>query len=207
IVISSPSHQSIEDLSIMRTIPNLIVIAPADGNEAKNAIKEAVLDYIGPVYIRLSRYSTPIITDEHEKFNIWKGQVVCDGDDITIISTGIMLINALKAVKLLKDKGIKPALINMPTIKPLDEELIYNYARKTKAVITVEENTVIGGLYSAVCESLSQKYPVPITNVSICDQFGTSGSPEELFKYFHLTDKDIFNKSQELIKIKKQFNN
>lgn len=198
------SHQSVEDISIMRTIPNLTVIAPADANETKQVIKEAVLNHYGPVYVRLSRYDTPTITDENEKFTIGKGRVICEGTDITIISTGIMLNNALKAVKLLKVKGIKTALLNMPTIKPLDRELIYQYARKTKALITVEENTAIGGLHSAVCELLSQIYPIPILSVSINDRFGTSGSSEELLKYYHLTETDIFNKSLELIKIKKK---
>jgi transketolase len=200
------SHQSVEDISIMRTIPNLTVIAPADANETKQVIKEVVLNHHGPVYVRLSRYDTPSITGENEKFTIGKGRIICEGTDITIISTGIMLNNALKAVKLLKVKGIKAALLNMPTIKPLDKELICQYAGKTKGLITIEENTAIGGLHSAVCELLSQEYPVPILSISINDRFGTSGSPEELLKYYHLTETDIFNKSLELIKIKKKLN-
>lgn len=198
------SHQSIEDISIMRCIPNLVVIAPADGNEVKSAIKEVVLNYNGPVYIRLSRYGTPIITNENEKFVIGKGKVISDGDDITIISTGILLSNALKAVKLLKDKGVNATLINMPTIKPLDKELIYQYAEKTKAIITIEENTIIGGLYSAVTELLARIYPIPIMSISINDCFGASGSPEELLKYYNLTEIDIFNKSLELIGLKRK---
>jgi transketolase len=199
------SHQSIEDISIMRTIPNLTVIAPADANETKQAVTEAVLNHLGPVYIRLSRYDTPVITDENKKFTIGKGVVICEGTDMTIISTGIMLNSALKAVKLLKAEGIKAALLNMPTIKPLDADLVCRYARKTKAVIAVEENTVIGGLYSAVCELLSRVYPVPVSSISIDDRFGTSGSPEELLSYYHLTETDILNKSLELIKTKKKF--
>lgn len=199
------SHQSIEDLSLMRVIPGLTVIAPADGNEVRNAIKEVVLNYNGPAYIRLSRYDTPLITEENEEFTIGKGKVVCDGNDITLISTGILLGNALKAVELLKNKGVNPALINMATIKPLDVGLIYKYARRTKAIITIEENTIIGGLYSAVSESLSKRYPILIRSISINDRFGTSGSPEELLEYYNLTEIDIFNKSLELIKAKKSF--
>lgn len=199
------SHQSIEDLSLMRAIPGLTVIAPADGNEAKNAIKEVVLNYNGPVYIRLSRYDTPMITEENEEFTIGKGKVICDGNDITLISTGILLGNALRAVELLKNKGVKPALINMATIKPLDSELVYKYAKKTKAIVTIEENTIIGGLYSAVSESLSKRYPIPIKSISINDRFGTSGLPEELLEYYKLTEIDIFNKALELIKVKRNF--
>lgn len=198
------SHQSTEDISLMRCIPNLVVIAPADGNEVRSALREVILNYNGPVYIRLSRYGTPIITNENDKFKIGKGKVISDGDDITIISTGILLSNAVKAVKLLKDKGIKAALINMPTIKPLDRDLIYQYAVKTKAIITVEENTIIGGLFSAISELLSQIYPIPIVSISINDQFGTSGSPGELLKYYNLTEIDIFNKSLDLVGIKRK---
>jgi len=198
------SHQSIEDISLMRCIPNLVIIAPADGNEVKSVLREVISNYSGPVYIRLSRYDTPIITNENDKFKIGKGRVISEGDDVTIISTGILLSNAVKAVKLLKDKGIKAALINMPTIKPLDRELIYQYAVKTKAIITIEENTIIGGLFSAISELLSQIYPIPIVSISIKDQFGTSGSPEELLKHYNLTEVDIFNKSLELIEIKRK---
>lgn len=198
------SHQSIEDISLMRCIPNLVIIAPADGNEVKSVLREVISNYNGPVYIRLSRYDTPIITNENDKFKIGKGRVISEGDDVTIISTGILLSNAVKAVKLLKDKGIKAALINMPTIKPLDRELIYQYAVKTKAIITIEENTIIGGLFSAISELLSQIYPIPIVSISIKDQFGTSGSPEELLKHYNLTEVDIFNKSLELIEIKRK---
>jgi len=181
-----------------------VVIAPADGNEVKNSIKEAVLNYIGPVYIRLSRHDTPVITNKEEKFVIGKGKVFCDGGDITLISTGVLLSNALKAVNLLKDIGINPALINMPTIKPIDKDIILKYAEKTKAIITIEENTIIGGLYSAVSGLLSQEYPIPLASISVNDEFGKSGSPEELLKYYKLTEMDILNKSLELIKFKKR---
>ena len=198
------SHQSTEDLSLIRTIPKIVVIAPADGNEVKNSIKEAVLNYIGPVYIRLSRHDTPVITNKEEKFVIGKGKVFYDGGDITLISTGVLLSNALKAVNLLKDIGINPALINMPTIKPIDKDIILKYAEKTKAIITIEENTIIGGLYSAVSGLLSQEYPIPLASISVNDEFGKSGSPEELLKYYKLTEMDILNKSLELIKFKKR---
>lgn len=198
------SHQSIEDLSLIRAIPKIVVIAPADGNETKSAVKEAVLNYIGPVYIRLSRHDTPLITNKEDKFTIGKGKVLCDGEDITLISTGIMLGNALEAVKLLKNMGINSALINMPTIKPIDKKIILKFAEKTKAIVTIEENTIIGGLYSAVSEILSQVYPVPLASISINDEFGKSGSVEDLLKYYGLTEKDIVSKSLELLKLKKK---
>lgn len=199
------SHQSVEDISIIRSIPNIVVIVPADSNEAANAIKKAVLNYSGPVYIRLSRYDSPVLTGENDEFIIGKAKVINDGNDITIVSTGILLANAIKARDCLEKEGISAALINMPTIKPLDKDILLKYARKTKAILTVEENTKIGGLYSAVTELLSESDPVPVMSVSINDRFGTSGSPEELLKYYGLTEIDIFNRSLELIKIKRNF--
>ncbi|MCL4377922.1 MAG: transketolase family protein [Actinobacteria bacterium] len=198
------SHQSVEDISIMRSIPNIVVIIPADGNEAANAIKQAVLNYVGPVYIRLSRFESPILTKEDDEFTIGKAKVIGRGSDLTIVSTGILLANAIKARDCLKQEGVSAALVNLPTIKPIDRDILLGYAKKTKAIITVEENTKIGGLYSAVSEVLSESFPVPIMSISINDKFGMSGSVEDLSKYYSLTEKDIVSKSLELIKLKER---
>lgn len=196
------SHQSIEDVSLMRSIPGMVVIVPADGNETINAVKESVLNYKGPVYIRLSRHETPNITKLDDKFVIGKAKVIHDGNDLTIISTGVLLENALKAYKMLKEKGINPALINMPTLKPIDSSTIIKYAKKTKAILTVEEHSKIGGLFSAVTEVLSENIPTLVKSISIDDRFGTSGEPEELIKHFNLTEEDIFKKALEIISLK-----
>lgn len=201
------SHQSIEDISIMRSIPNMVVIVPADGNEATNAIKQAVLNYSGPVYVRLSRSDSPIFTKTNDEFIIGKAKVMNDGRDLTIISSGILLANAVKARECLEGKGISTALINLATIKPVDMDTIIAFAKKTKAILTVEENTKIGGLYSAVSEVLSEIFPVPIMSISIKDKFGMSGSVEELLKHYNLTDEDIVSKSLELIKTKNRIYN
>ena len=198
------SHQSVEDISIMRSIPNMVVIVPADGNEAANAIKQAVLNYFGPVYIRLSRLDTPIFTGKDDEFIIGKAKVISDGCDLTIISSGIMLANAIKARESLEKEGISVALINLSALKPIDADILLKYAKKTKAILTVEENTKIGGLYSAVSEMLSESFPVPIMSISIKDRFGMSGSVDDLLKYYSLTEKDIVVKSLELIKLKKR---
>lgn len=196
------SHQSVEDISIMRSIPGLVVIVPADGNEAANAVKQAVLNYSGPVYIRLSRFDSPVLTKANDEFIIGKAKVMYDGSDLTIISTGILLANALKARECLEGKGISTALVNLATIKPIDVDTIMAFAKKTKAILTVEENTKIGGLFSAVCEVLCERFPVPVMSISINDKFGMSGSAEDLLKQYNLTDEDIVNKSLELLKIK-----
>ena len=196
------SHQAIEDISLMRTIPGMVVIVPADGNETINALKESVLNYTGPVYIRLSRYDSPNITSINDSFQIGRAKIIFKGSDLTIISSGILLSEAIKACEKLKNKGIHPTLINLSTIKPLDSATLIKYAKLTKGFVTVEESTKIGGLFSAVSELLAENYPIPILSVSINDKFGTSGSPEELLKYFNLTAEDIIKKSLKLLKLK-----
>lgn len=184
------SHQSVEDLALMRVLPNMTVIVPADGIETRKVI-EKIIEYQGPVYVRVSRSKTPVIFDNSYQFEIGKGQVVLPGDDITIFSTGIMLSICLEAAELLKKDGINARVINLATIKPLDRELILAAARETKAAVTVEEHSIIGGLGSAVAEFLVENCPIYLSRVGIQDRFGTSGNAETLLTHYGLTQNNI----------------
>ncbi|MDF2564401.1 MAG: transketolase [Massilibacillus sp.] len=184
------SHQAIEDISLMRSIPNMTVINPADGKEAEEALKAAV-QYYGPVYIRLGRASTPDLHNEHYQFIWGKGEVLREGKDVGIIATGIMVAKALEAAKELKKQGIEARVVNIHTIKPLDEALIIETAKLTGKIVTAEEHSVIGGLGSAVSEVICKQYPVKMAMVGVKDQFGCSGSPDDLLKKFGLTEIDI----------------
>ncbi|MBP2629661.1 MAG: Transketolase, central region [Firmicutes bacterium] len=184
------SHQAIEDISLMRSIPNMTVINPADGKEAEEAIKAAV-QYYGPVYIRLGRAATPDLHNEYYQFIWGKGEVLREGKDVGIIATGIMVAKALEAASKLEEEGIAATVINMHTIKPIDKELILETARLTGKIVTAEEHSVIGGLGSAVCEVLSQEYPTKVAMVGIKDKFGASGKPDDLLKQYGLTTEDI----------------
>jgi len=195
------SHQAIEDISLMRSIPNMVVINPADAKEAREAIFESV-KYNGPVYIRLGRAATPDLHDENYKFQLGKGEVLREGSDLAIIATGIMVAKAMEAAKELDKEGISVEVVNISTIKPLDDELIKLIANKTKTIITAEEHSVIGGLGSAVCEVLSETKDIIIRRLGIKDVFGQSGSPDELLKHYKLTIEDLIKNSKELVKIK-----
>lgn len=195
------SHQAIEDISLMRSIPNMVVINPADAKEAREAIFESV-KYNGPVYIRLGRAATPDLHDENYKFQLGKGEVLREGSDLAIIATGIMVAKAMEAAKELDKEGISVEVVNISTIKPLDDELIKLIANKTKTIITAEEHSVIGGLGSVVCEVLSETKDIIIRRLGIKDVFGQSGSPDELLKHYELTSKDLIKNSKELVKIK-----
>jgi transketolase len=184
------SHQAIEDISLMRSIPNMVVLNPSDDVETKAAIFAAA-EYYGPVYIRLGRAATPTLHDESYKFVIGKGEVLKEGKDVAIIATGIMVAKALEAAEKLKVDGIDAKVINISTIKPLDKELIISAAKETGKVVTVEEHSVIGGLGSAVCEVLSQEYPVKVKLIGLNDVFGQSGTPNELLKHYKLTVENI----------------
>ena len=173
------THQSIEDISIMRSIPNMVVINPADSVEAAQVIFEAA-KYKGPMYIRLGRSEIPIIHDENYKFQLGKGEILREGNEVSIIATGIMVSKALEAYEKLKQEGIKVQVINISTIKPIDKELIMSVARKTGKIVTVEEHSVIGGLGSAVAEVLASEQTAKIKMIGIEDKFGTSGNPNEL---------------------------
>jgi len=184
------SHQAIEDIALMRSIPNMTVINPSDGKEAEEAIKAAV-QYYGPVYIRLGRAATPDLHDAGYQFNWGKGEVLREGKSVGIIATGIMVAKALAAAEKLHKEGIEARVINIHTIKPIDEALILETAKLTGKLVTAEEHSVIGGLGSAVCEVVSKHYPVKIAMVGVKDQFGCSGSPMELLEKYGLTETDI----------------
>ena len=196
------THQAIEDLSLMRSIPNMTVINPADDIETQAAIK-AIADYQGPCYVRLGIMAVANVNDENNyKFEIGKGVKLADGKDITIIATGIMVEAALEAKKILAEDGIEAGVINIHTLKPIDKDIIINAAKETGAIVTAEEHSIIGGLGSAVMEVVSENYPVPVLRVGVKDVFGESGKPQELLEKYGLTAKDIANKVKEAIKLK-----
>lgn len=184
------SHQSIEDIAIMRVIPNMTVLVPADGIETEQMIMEAA-KYNGPMYVRLGRSAVPTLFDENYKFEIGKGAVLREGTDATVIACGMMVNEAVIAHEALKSEGINVKVINMSTIKPIDRELIIDSAKETKAIVTAEEHSVLGGLGSAVSEVLSEECPVIIKKVGVKDSFGESGTPADLLKKFGLTSDDI----------------
>lgn len=184
------THQCNEDIALMRTIPGMTVICPADDTEAKLAL-EAAYHHDGPVYIRFARLATPVIFDNNYTFELGKGVTLKDGNDITIIATGLMVGEALKAYDTLKEKGISARIINMPTIKPIDEEIVINAAKETGRIVTVEEHSVIGGLGSAVCDTVCANCPVPVTKIGVNDIFGKSGPATELLKIFGLSAENI----------------
>lgn len=185
------SHQSVEDISLMRSIPNMTVISPSDSVETEAAIR-AVAEMKGPCYVRLGRLAVPVINDNPEyNFEIGKGVTVREGKDATIVATGIMVDAALEAYNLLVEKGIKVRVVNIHTIKPIDTDILVNAARQTGVIITAEEHSIIGGLGSAVCEVVSERHPVPVIRVGIKDTFGESGKPAELLKAYGLTADDI----------------
>lgn len=197
------SHQAIEDLSLMRSIPNMTVINPSDGVETVAAIK-AVAEMNGPCYVRLGRAAVNIINDRPEyKFEIGKGVTLKEGNDVTIVATGIMVDAALEAAEILAKDGINARVINIHTIKPLDNELIVKAAKETGVIVTAEEHSIIGGLGSAVAEAVSEEYPVPVLRVGVKDVFGESGKPDELLKAYGLTASDIAERAKKAVNMKK----
>ena len=197
------THQCLEDIGIMRTIPGMVIINPADHYEAMAAV-EAAVKYDGPVYLRFGRLAVPQIFDEtNYKFELGKGVVLEEGKDATIIATGLMVPYALEARELLKKDGIDAEVINIHTIKPIDSELIEKTARKTGAIVTAEEHNVNGGLGSAVAEVLCETYPVPMMRVGTQDVFGKSGKPADLFKEYGLTAENIAENVKKAISLKK----
>ncbi|TCS79958.1 transketolase family protein [Pectinatus cerevisiiphilus] len=184
------THEAVEDIALMRSVPNMVVLVPADAKETEMAIKAAIA-YKGPVYLRISRIAVPDIHGDDYKFCIGKGEVLRDGTDVAIISTGIMTSRAIEAAEILLKDGVHASVVNICSIKPIDRKLIVEVAKRTKRIVTVEEHTIIGGLGSAVSEILSVEWPVPIRFVGINDEFGTSGAPEVLLEKYKLTAKDI----------------
>ncbi len=196
------THQCLEDIGIMRTIPNMVIINPADKAEAILAV-EAAIKHDGPVYLRFGRLAVPEVFDRDTyKFEIGKGVELKEGSDVTIIATGLLVPEALTAAEQLAEEGIKARVINMATIKPIDKEIIEKAARETGAIVTAEEHNVIGGLGSAVAESLCETKPVPMLRIGTQDVFGQSGKPAELFEVYGLTAENIKNKCKEVIKMK-----
>ena len=189
------SHQALEDINLMRGLPNMTVLVPADGPEAKNAVKAAA-EYAGPVYIRLGRSGVPTITDADAPFVIGKGRVMREGSDVTLIGCGMMVAKALEAADALAEEGVSAAVIDMSTIKPIDRELIVEWAKKTGAIVTAEEHNVIGGLGSAVAEVLVEEALVPMERVGIEDVFGESGTGGELVEKYRLTAEHIVEKAR-----------
>ena len=197
------SHQSVEDMAIMRSIPNMVVLSPADGVETRHAVKAAI-DHDGPVYIRLGRLSLPVIYDESTyKFEFGKGITLAEGNDVTIIATGLMVHAALEAKEKLAAEGIKARIIDIHTVKPIDKDIIVKAARETGAIVTAEEHTIIGGLGSAVAEVLVENYPVPMKMVGIEDKFGKSGKAQKVLEMYGLTADNIVSKVHEVMKMKK----
>ncbi len=192
------SHQAIEDLAIIRAIPNMTVINPSDAVTAKKTIEAAVL-YNGPMYIRLGRLAVPIIHKENVKFEVGKGIVLREGKDVTIIAAGFMVHLALEAAAVLKDIGIEAKVVDMHTIKPIDKELIVKSAKETKAIVTAEEHNIIGGLGGAVAEVLSEEYPTPLARVGINDIFGQSGKPMDLVELYKISANDIVQAAKKLV--------
>lgn len=195
------SHQSLEDVALMCAIPEMTVIVPCDGPQTRNAVINSY-HRKGPVYIRLNRPKFPVITKENDSFTIGKAVKMHDGKDVTIIACGLLVSKALEAVNILEKKGISARVINMHTIKPIDKDIISKSAKETKAIVTAEEHSVVGGLGSIVAGVTAENYPVPIEMVGIKDIFGQSGTPDELCRYYNIDIPDIVNAVEKVIKRK-----
>lgn len=197
------THQCNEDIALMRTIPGMTIINPADDVEARQAVESAI-NYVGPVYMRFGRLAVPVFNDKNTyKFELGKGVVLRDGTDVTIVATGLMVYEALEASKTLADEGISARVVNIHTIKPLDTELICRCANDTGVIVTVEEHSIIGGLGSAVAEAVTSSCPVPVVRVGVNDEYGCSGPAVELLKKFGLCAENIVAKTKEAVKLKK----
>ncbi|KAI4453132.1 pyruvate dehydrogenase e1 component [Holotrichia oblita] len=190
------THQCLEDIGIMRTIPNMVILNPADDVEAKLAVKAAI-EHQGPVYLRFGRLAVPVLFDEATyKFEIGKGVLLEDGTDVTLIGTGLMIPEVLEAKKLLQNDGINARVINIHTIKPIDREIIVKAAKETGAIVTAEEHNYLCGLGSAVAEVVAEEYPVPVIRVGTEDVFGRSGKPYQLLEMYGLDAKNIAKKAK-----------
>lgn len=184
------THQMIEDISLMRTLPNMTVISTSDDIQTKWAVKE-ISKINGPVYLRLSRLATPVIYDENQKFEIGKAIQIGEGTDATIFATGVTVCEAIKAQEILHTKGIEVRIVDIHTIKPIDKDMIIKCAKETRKLISIEDHSIIGGLGSAIAEVLTEEYPVNLTRLGIKDTFGKSGKATELMKYFGITAEDL----------------
>ena len=194
------SHQCLEDIALMRTIPDMVIINPADDIEAQQAVKAAA-EYDGPVYLRFARLAVEDINPENYRFELGKGVELKDGKDVTIIATGLMVEKAAEAAKMLEKDGISARVINIHTIKPIDKEIITKAAKETGAIVTVEEHSVYGGLGSAVTEVVCENAPCPVKIIGT-EKFGISGKPAELFELYGLTAENIAKKAKETMELK-----
>jgi len=196
------SHQSVEDIAIMRSIPNMIVISPSDATTARAAVKAAI-EINGPVYLRLGRLPVDVLYDSDVDFQVGKGIQIVDGKDVTIIATGVMVEIALQAAKALSEEGVSARVIDMHTIKPIDKDIILKAAKETGAIVTAEEHNVLGGLGGAVAEAVTELYPVPVKRVGVQDVFGKSGKPLLLLEKYGLTSAKIIEAAKSAIAMKK----
>ncbi len=187
------THQMLEDIGMMKAIPNMTVICPSDDTQTKWIIKE-ISKIDGPVYVRLSRLATPVIYEEDNQFEIGKGVQIGNGTDATIIATGVTVAEAIKAQEILKGKGIDVRVVDMHTIKPIDKELIIKCAKETKRIVTIEDHSTIGGLGSSVCDVLAENYPTKVEKMGINDKFGESGKAEELMRFYGIDAQAIVEK-------------
>ncbi len=197
------SHQAVEDIAIMRSIPNMTVVVPSDGVSARKALF-ALYDYEGPAYLRLGRPALPVLYEENLEFNLGKGIELRAGEDATLIACGIMVAKAQEAADKLAESGINVSVIDMHTIKPMDTDLVIKKAEETGAILTLEEHSIVGGLGGAVCEVVSEHCPVPVLRMGINDVFGQSGTPEELLDFYSLNVSHIIQKVQDLLKKKRK---
>lgn len=195
------THQALEDIALMRALPNMVVVVPCDANETKKATI-AIGKTIKPSYVRFARDKTPVFTTARTPFKLGRAEIFKQGKDVAIIACGPMVYQALLAAKELKKQGINAMVVNNHTIKPLDKDTIVKAAKKTGAVVTIEEHQITGGLGGAVSECLSENYPVPIKIVGIKDRYGESGTPEELLKEFGLTYKNVIKAVNDVLKLK-----
>ncbi len=196
------THQCLEDMGIMRTIPGMVILNPADATESRLAVKAAI-EYQGPVYLRFGRLAVPVIFDDNYQFEIGKGVMLEDGTDVTLIGTGLMVPATLEAKKILAEQGISARVINMATIKPIDRDIIVKAAKETGAIVTAEEHNVMGGLGSAVAEVLCETVPTPMLRVGTQDVFGRSGKPNPLLEAYGLDAKTIVDKAKAVVAMKK----
>ena len=196
------THQCLEDMGIMRTIPGMVILNPADATESRLAVKAAI-EYQGPVYLRFGRLAVPVIFDDNYQFEIGKGVMLEDGTDVTLIGTGLMVPATLEAKKILAEQGISARVINMATIKPIDRDIIVKAAKETGGIVTAEEHNVMGGLGSAVAEVLCETVPTPMLRVGTQDVFGRSGKPNPLLEAYGLDTKTIVDKAKAVVAMKK----
>ncbi|MZH57315.1 transketolase family protein [[Clostridium] innocuum] len=193
------THQAIEDIALMRSLPNMSIVVPSDDVEARAAVLAAAA-YKGPMYLRMARVASPTYHNDSYVFTLGKGEIIREGSDLTIIACGLMVMKAMEAAEQLAKEGVSVRVINMHTIKPLDHKLIIESAEKTGKIITVEEANILGGLGSAVCETVSEYCPVPVKRIGVRDIFGKSGNPDKLLQEYGLTAEHIIEEARKLCK-------